>query len=54
MLEEIAKIDELKPIIEWAKLGPRCIALGYCPEKELMPPGCLKMTKEKWKKLMEV
>lgn len=54
MLEEIAKIDELKPIIEWAKLGPRCIALGYCPERELMPPGCLKMTKEKWKKLMKV
>ena len=54
MLEEIAKIKELRPIIEWAKLGPRCIALGYCPEKELMPPGCLKMTKDKWKKLMEV
>ena len=54
MLKEIAEIDELKPIIKWAKLGPRCIALGYCPERELMPPGCLKMTKEKWKKLMEM
>ncbi|RLF80313.1 FAD-dependent thymidylate synthase [Thermococci archaeon] len=53
MLKEIAKIDELRPIIKWAKLGPRCIALGYCPERELMPPGCLKMTKEKWKKLMK-
>ncbi|MCO6041703.1 FAD-dependent thymidylate synthase [Thermococcus alcaliphilus] len=53
MLEEIAKREELKPIIKWAKLGPRCIALGYCPERELMPPGCLKMTKEKWKRLFD-
>ncbi|USS41497.1 FAD-dependent thymidylate synthase [Thermococcus aggregans] len=53
MLGEIAKIKELRPIIEWAKLGPRCIALGYCPERELMPPGCLKTTKEKWKNLMK-
>ena len=53
MLEEIAKRKELKPIIEWAKLGPRCIQLGYCPERELMPPGCLKRTRERWKNLLE-
>ncbi|WP_010477920.1 FAD-dependent thymidylate synthase [Thermococcus zilligii] len=53
MLEEIAKVDELKPIIKWAKLGPRCIQLGYCPERELMPPGCLKRTREKWKNVAE-
>ncbi|MDK2982916.1 MAG: thymidylate synthase [Thermococcaceae archaeon] len=52
MLEEIAKRDDLRPIIKWAKLGPRCISLGYCPERELMPPGCLKMTKEKWKSII--
>lgn len=52
MLEEIANIDELRPVIKWAKLGPRCIQLNYCPEKELMPPGCLKRTKEKWKALL--
>ena len=51
MLEEIAKNDELRPIIRWAKLGPRCIQLGYCPERELMPPGCWKRTKERWEKL---
>ncbi|CAD5243962.1 FAD-dependent thymidylate synthase [Thermococcus camini] len=51
MLEEIAKNDELRPIIKWAKLGPRCIQLGYCPEKELMPPGCWKRTKERWKRI---
>jgi len=53
MLEEIAKNDELRPIIRWAKLGPRCVQLGYCPEKELMPPGCWKRTKERWEKLTE-
>ncbi|AIF68442.1 thymidylate synthase [Palaeococcus pacificus DY20341] len=53
MLEEIAKIDELRPIIRWAKLGPSCIGLGYCPERELMPTGCLKKTKEEWKKVAE-
>ncbi|MCD6524680.1 MAG: FAD-dependent thymidylate synthase [Thermococcus sp.] len=52
MLEEIAKNDDLRPIIKWAKLGPRCIQLGYCPEKELMPPGCWKRTKEKWEGLV--
>ncbi len=51
MLEEIAKVDELRPIIKWAKLGPRCIQLGYCPERELMPEGCFKRTKEKWKSI---
>ena len=51
MLEEIAKKEELTPIIKWAKLGPRCINLGYCPEGELMPQNCWKKTKEKWKKL---
>ena len=54
MLEEIAKNDGLRPIIRWAKLGPRCIQLGYCPERELMPKGCLKRTKERWIKLTEV
>ena len=53
MLEEIAKKEELRPIIKWAKLGPRCIQLGYCPERELMPPGCWKRTKERWGKLTE-
>jgi len=51
MLEEIAKNDDLRPIIGWAKLGPRCVQLGYCPEGELMPPGCWKKTREKWKKV---
>ncbi|CAB50208.1 FAD-dependent thymidylate synthase [Pyrococcus abyssi] len=53
MLEEIAKREELRPIIKWAKLGPRCIQLGYCPERELMPPGCFKRTRERWMKLLE-
>ena len=53
MLEEIAKNDDLRPIIKWAKLGPRCIQLGYCPERELMPPGCWKRTKERWLKLSD-
>jgi len=51
MLEEIAKNEELRPIIKWAKLGPRCVQLGYCPEGELMPPGCWKRTRKKWKGL---
>ncbi|AEC52305.1 FAD-dependent thymidylate synthase [Pyrococcus sp. NA2] len=53
MLEEMAKRDDIRPIIKWAKLGPRCIQLGYCPEGELMPPGCWKRTREKWKSLLE-
>ncbi len=53
MLKEIAKNDELRPIIKWAKLGPRCIHLGYCPEGELMPPGCWKRTRELWRKIIE-
>lgn len=53
MLEEIAGREELKPIIKWAKLGPRCIQLGYCPEGELMPRNCWKRTREKWKKLID-
>ncbi|WP_456366329.1 FAD-dependent thymidylate synthase [Thermococcus sp.] len=52
MLEEIAKNEELRPVIKWAKLGPRCIQLGYCPEGELMPPGCWKRTREKWRALV--
>lgn len=51
MLEEIAKNDDLRPVINWAKLGPRCIHLGYCPEGELMPPGCWKRTRERWRAL---
>ncbi|ASJ12193.1 FAD-dependent thymidylate synthase [Thermococcus thioreducens] len=51
MLEEIAKNDDLRPIIKWAKLGPRCVQLGYCPEGELMPPGCWRRTRERWKAL---
>ncbi len=51
MLEEIAKNEDLRPIIRWAKLGPRCIQLGYCPEGELMPPGCWKVTKDRWLRL---
>ncbi len=53
MLEEIAKNEELRPVIEWAKLGPRCIQIGYCPEGELMPPGCWRRTRKKWKKLVK-
>ncbi|WP_297476246.1 FAD-dependent thymidylate synthase [Thermococcus sp.] len=53
MLEEMAKNEELRPVIKWARLGPRCIQLGYCPEGELMPPGCWKRTKERWKALAE-
>jgi len=51
MLEEIARNEELRPIINWAKLGPRCIQLGYCPERELMPPGCWKRTRARWKEI---
>ncbi|NJE75696.1 FAD-dependent thymidylate synthase [Thermococcus sp. ES12] len=51
MLEEIAKNEELRPVIKWAKLGPRCVQLGYCPEGELMPPGCWKRTRERWRAL---
>ncbi len=51
MLKEIAKNEDLRPIIRWAKLGPRCIQLGYCPEGELMPPGCWKITKDRWLRL---
>lgn len=54
MLEEIAKVDELRPIIKWARLGPRCIQFGYCPEKELMPEGCFKRTRKKWSKMTEI
>ncbi|WP_297419129.1 FAD-dependent thymidylate synthase [Thermococcus sp.] len=53
MLEEIAKNGELRPIIKWAKLGPRCIQLGYCPEGGLMPSGCWKRTRERWKALAD-
>lgn len=52
MLEEIVNVEELKPIVKWAKLGPSCIQLGYCPEGKLMPEGCFKRTKEKWKRLI--
>ena len=51
MLEEIAKNEELRPVIKWARLGPRCVQLGYCPEGELMPPGCWKRTRERWRAL---
>ncbi|MBO8174754.1 MAG: FAD-dependent thymidylate synthase [Thermococcus sp.] len=54
MLNEIAKVEELRPIVQWAKLGPRCIQLGYCPEKDLMPKGCFKRTREKWSKIAEI
>ncbi|AAL80664.1 thymidylate synthase (FAD) [Pyrococcus furiosus DSM 3638] len=53
MLEEMAKRDDIRPIIKWAKLGPRCIQFGYCPERDLMPPGCLKKTRKKWEKVAE-
>ncbi|MFA4669615.1 FAD-dependent thymidylate synthase [Pyrococcus kukulkanii] len=54
MLEELAKREDIRPIIKWAKLGPRCIQLGYCPEKELMPPGCFQRTKKRWNDLLDV
>nr|WP_231963870.1 FAD-dependent thymidylate synthase [Thermococcus chitonophagus] len=54
MLEELAKREDIRPIIKWAKLGPRCIQLGYCPERELMPLGCFQRTKEKWNKLLDL
>jgi len=53
MLEEIAKNDDLRPIIKWARLGPRCIQLGYCPERELMPMGCLRRTKTRWEEIIK-
>ncbi len=52
MLKEIARNEELRPIIRWAKLGPRCIQLGYCPEGKLMPPGCLARTRGKWNEII--
>ncbi len=48
MLEEVARNDALRPVIKWARLGPRCIQLGYCPEGELMPEGCWRRTRDRW------
>ncbi|NPA47229.1 MAG: FAD-dependent thymidylate synthase [Thermococci archaeon] len=53
MLEELVRNDDLRPIVRWAKLGPRCVQLGYCPEGKLMPQGCLKRTKERWNELVK-
>ncbi|RLF88430.1 thymidylate synthase (FAD), partial [Thermococci archaeon] len=30
------------------------IQLGYCPERELMPPGCFQRTKKRWNDLLNV
>jgi len=51
MWEEVYKVDELRPILKWAKVGPRCIQLGYCPERELMPDGCWKRQREWWEEV---
>jgi len=51
MWEEVVKVEELKKILIWAKVAPRCIQLGYCPERELMPEGCYIKQKEWWKKV---
>jgi len=53
MLEEVVKHDDLRKLVEWAKIGPRCIQLGYCPEKELMPiPGCVSKMKKTFMKIV--
>lgn len=54
MWEEVYKVDELKPILKWAKIGPKCIWLGYCPERELIPPGCWKRQREWWNKVWSI
>ena len=48
MWEEVYKVEELRPILKWAKVGPRCIQLGYCPERELAPEGCYVRQKKWW------
>lgn len=42
--------DSWKKLLVWAKIGPRCITIGYCPERELMPSGCWKKIKDWWTK----
>lgn len=51
MWEEVVKIPELKKLVIWSKVAPRCIQLGYCPERELMPEGCFKRQKDWWRKV---
>jgi len=53
MWEEAMKVPDLKKIMIWGKFGPKCISLGYCPEGELMPEGCLMRQKEWWRKIKE-
>lgn len=48
MWEEVAKVDDLKKLLVWAKVAPRCVQLGYCPERELMPEGCFAKQREWW------
>lgn len=40
--------DDWKKLLVWSKVAPRCIQLGYCPERELMPEGCWKRQKDWW------
>jgi len=48
MWEEVYKVKELRPLLKWAKVGPRCIQFGYCPERELMPEGCWRRQRDWW------
>ncbi len=51
MWEEVYKVEELRPLLKWAKIGPKCIQLGYCNEGELMPPGCLQRQRKWWREV---
>lgn len=54
MLEEVIKHDDLRKLVEWARVGPRCVQLGYCPERELMPEkNCVQKMKERWKNMIK-
>ncbi len=53
MWQEVYKVEDLRPLLKWAKIGPKCISLGYCPEGELMPEGCLIKQRRWWRKIWE-
>lgn len=53
MWEEVYKIPELRKLLIWAKVGPKCIQLGYCPEKELAPENCYMKQMKWWKRIKD-
>lgn len=45
--------DDWKKLLVWAKIGPKCINLGYCNEGELMPNRCWLRQKKWWDNIKE-